>query len=249
MGAAAGKRAVVTGAASGIGQAVVRRLLKEGASVLAVDINEAGLATVVAAGAEACVASVADEAGRARIAAAAGPEIDYLVNAAGILFVKSIWDVTLEEWQRLYAVNIEGTFFLSQALGQRIRSGGAIVNLSSSSAKLSSTVEVTPYSSSKACVLGITRSFAYVLASKNVRVNAICPGIIDTPMQDVVLAKVAPLRGTTAEELSVNRLKAVPLGRSASADECAGVIWFLLSDAAAYMTGQAINHTGGLVMW
>jgi NAD(P)-dependent dehydrogenase (short-subunit alcohol dehydrogenase family) len=97
--------------------------------------------------------------------------------------------------------------------------------------------------------VGITRSFAYVLASSNVRVNAICPGIIDTPMQDTVLAKIAPMRGTTAEELSVNRLKAVPLGRSASADECAGVIWFLLSDAAAYMTGQAINHTGGLVMW
>ncbi len=68
-------------------------------------------------------------------------------------------------------------------------------------------------------------------------------------MQDRVLAEVAPLRGMTVEELSVARLKTVPLGRSASADECAGVIWFLLSDAAAYMTGQAINQTGGLVMW
>lgn len=249
MGAAEGKRAVVTGAASGIGQSVVLRLLKEGASVLAVDINEAGLAPVVAAGAEACVASVADDAGRATIAAAAGAEIDHLVNAAGILFVKSIWDIELAEWQRLYAVNVEGTFFTIQALGQRIRSGGAIVNLSSSSAKLSSTVEVTPYSSSKAAVVGLTRSWAYVLAPRNVRVNAICPGIIDTPMQDVVLAKVAPLRGMTVEELAVGRLKAVPLGRSASPEECADVIWFLLSDEARYMTGQAINHTGGLVMW
>jgi NAD(P)-dependent dehydrogenase (short-subunit alcohol dehydrogenase family) len=249
MGAADGKRAVVTGAASGIGQAVVMRLLAEGASVVAVDINGDGLAPVVAAGAEPCVASVADPDGRATIAAAAGPEIDYLVNAAGILFVKSIWDVTLEEWQRLYAVNVEGTFFLSQALGQRIRSGGAIVNLSSTSAKLSSTVEVTPYSSSKACVLGITRSFAYVLAARNVRVNAICPGIIDTPMQDKVLEVVATMRSTTPEALNEARLKAVPLGRAASAEECAGVIWFLLSDAAAYMTGQAVNHSGGLVMW
>jgi NAD(P)-dependent dehydrogenase (short-subunit alcohol dehydrogenase family) len=146
-------------------------------------------------------------------------------------------------------VNVEGTFFLCQALGQRIRSGGGIVNLSSSSAKLATTVEVTPYSSSKAAVVGISKSFAYVLAPRNVRVNAICPGIIDTPMQDTVLAKIAPMRGMTPEELSVARLKNVPLGRSASADECAGVIWFLLSDAAAYMTGQAINHTGGLVMW
>jgi len=249
MGAAEGKRAVVTGAASGIGQAVVMRLLKEGASVLAVDINEAGLAPVVAAGAEACIASVADDAGRATIAAAAGAEIDHLVNAAGILFVKSIWDIEVGEWQRLYAVNVEGTFFTIQALGQRIRPGGAIVNLSSSSAKLSSTVEVTPYSSSKAAVLSLTRSWAYVLAPRNVRVNAICPGIIDTPMQDAVLAKVAPLRGQTVGELSVSRLKAIPLGRSAAPEECADVIWFLLSDEARYMTGQAINHTGGLVMW
>lgn len=249
MGAAEGKRAVVTGAASGIGRAVVLKLLKEGASVLAVDINEAGLAPVVAAGAEACVTSVADTAGRAAIAAAAGAEIDYLVNAAGILFVRSIWEVGLEEWQRLYSVNVEGTFFTIQALGQRIRSGGAIVNLSSSSAKLSGTVEVTPYSSSKAAVVGITRSWAYVLAPKNVRVNAICPGIIDTPMQDTVLAKVAPLRGQTVAELEISRLKAVPLGRTASPEECADVIWFLLSDEARYMTGQAINHTGGLVMW
>ena len=249
MGAAEGKRAVVTGAASGIGQAVVFKLLREGASVLAVDINEAGLAPVVAEGAEACVASVADEAGRATIAAAAGAEIDHLVNAAGILFVRSIWEVGLEEWRRLYAVNVEGTFFTIQALGQRIRSGGAIVNLSSSSAKMSGTVEVTPYSSSKAAVVGLTRSWAYVLAPKNVRVNAICPGIIDTPMQDTVLAKVAPLRGQTVAELETSRLKAVPLGRTASPAECADVIWFLLSDEARYMTGQAINHTGGLVMW
>ena len=249
MGAAEGKRAVVTGAASGIGQAVVFKLLREGASVLAVDINEAGLAPVVAEGGEACVASVADEVGRATIAAAAGAEIDYLVNAAGILFVRSIWEVGLEEWKRLYAVNVEGTFFTIQALGQRIRSGGAVVNLSSSSAKLSGTVEVTPYSSSKAAVVGLTRSWAYVLAPKNVRVNAICPGIIDTPMQDTVLAKVAPLRGQTVAELETSRLKAVPLGRTASPAECADVIWFLLSDEARYMTGQAINHTGGLVMW
>ena len=249
MGAAEGKRAVVTGAASGIGQAVVFKLLREGASVLAVDINEAGLAPVVAEGGEACVASVADEVGRATIAAAAGAEIDYLVNAAGILFVRSIWEVGLEEWKRLYAVNVEGTFFTIQALGQRIRSGGAVVNLSSSSAKLSGTVEVTPYSSSKAAVVGLTRSWAYVLAPKNVRVNAICPGIIDTPMQDTVLAKVAPMRGQTVAELETSRLKAVPLGRTASPAECADVIWFLLSDEARYMTGQAINHTGGLVMW
>ena len=248
MGGADGRRAVVTGAARGIGQATDRRLLREGASVLAVDLDGAGLQGIAADGAETLVASVSDPDGRAAIAAAAG-EIDYLVNAAGILFVRSIWEVGLEEWRRLYAVNVEGTFFLTQALGRAIRDGGAIVNLSSSSAKLSTTVDVVPYSSSKAAVVGITRSWAYVLAPRNIRVNAILPGIIDTPMQDRVLEEVASLRGMSIEELGVARLKTVPLGRSASADECAGVIWFLLSDAAAYMTGQAINQTGGLVMW
>jgi NAD(P)-dependent dehydrogenase (short-subunit alcohol dehydrogenase family) len=248
MGGAKGRRAVVTGAARGIGLATARRLLTEGASVLAVDINAEGMASLADEGAELLVASVADEVDRSRIAEAAG-EIDYLVNAAGILFVKSIWEVTLEEWRRLYAVNVEGTFFLTQALGRSIRPGGAVVNLSSSSAKLATTVEVTPYSSSKATILGITRSFAYVLAKQDVRVNAICPGIIDTPMQDAVLDAVAPLRGTTPEALHEARLKTVPLGRSATPEECAGAIWWLLSDEAGYMTGQAINFTGGLVTW
>ena len=248
MGDAAGRRAVVTGAASGIGYAVVRRLLGEGAEVLAVDINAEGMAPLAAAGAETLVATVADEGDRDRIATAAG-EVDYLVNSAGTLFVKSIWEVTLEEWRRLYAVNVEGTFFMCQRLGRQMRRGGAILNLSSSSAKLASTIEVTPYSSSKATILGITRSFAYAMASEGVRVNAICPGIIDTPMQDNVLAVVAPLRGTTPEALHEARLKGVPLGRSATPDECAGTIWWLLSDEAGYMTGQAINYTGGLVMW
>jgi NAD(P)-dependent dehydrogenase (short-subunit alcohol dehydrogenase family) len=248
VGGARGKRAVVTGAASGIGFAVVERLLAEGASVLAVDLNEAGMAPLSGAGAETLVASVAEPADRDRVAEAAGP-FDYLVNSAGVLFVKPIWDVTLDEWRNLYAVNVEGTFFTIQRLGRQMRRGGAVLNLSSSSAKLASTVEVTPYSSSKATILGITRSFAYVLAKDGIRVNAICPGIVDTPMQDKVLEAVGPLRGTTAEALHEARLKLVPLGRSASPAECAGAIWWLLSDEAGYMTGQAINYTGGLVMY
>jgi len=248
VGGAVGARAVVTGAARGIGQATARRLLHEGASVLAVDLDGDGLRTIEAEGAETLVANVAEPAGRQAIVDAAG-DVRYLVNAAGILFVAPIWEVHLEDWRRLYAVNVEGTFFLCQALGQRMAAGGAIVNLSSSSAKLATTIEVTPYSSSKAAVLGVTRSFAYALAPRGVRVNAVCPGIIDTPMQDKVLEQIAPLRSTTVEELGAARLRTVPLGRTASADETAGLIWFLLSDEAGYMTGQAINQTGGLVMW
>ena len=248
MGEAKGRLAVVTGAASGIGQAVARRLLAEGARVIAVDINEAGLGPVVAAGAVPLVADLSKPEDRARVVAA-GQGAHYLVNAAGILFMRPIFEVGYEEWKRIWAVNVDSMFFLCQGIGQSMPSGGAIVNLSSSSAKLASTVEVAPYSMTKAAALGVTRSFAYALAKQNVRVNAICPGIVDTPMQEKVLAQVAPARGMTVQELAEARVKTVPLGRTSSADECAGVIWFLLSEASAYMTGQAINFTGGLVMW
>ncbi len=243
-----GKRAVVTGAASGIGQAVAHRLLREGVAVLAVDMNEAGLAPVVAAGATPFVGNLTSEADRDRLVSD-GARVDYLVNAAGIIRLKPILEFTVADIRDIYAINVEATWDLVSRIGRTMPFGGAIVNLSSSSAKLASTTEAAVYASSKTAVLSITRSFAYAFAPSGVRVNAICPGIVDTPMQERVLVDVAAKRGMTVEELSTARNKTVPLGRSASADECAGAIWFLLSDEAGYMTGQAINYTGGLVMW
>lgn len=243
-----GKRAVVTGAASGIGQAVARRLLREGVAVIAADMNEAGLAPVVAAGATPFVGNLTSDADRDRLVEA-GAGSDHLVNAAGIIRLKPILEFTVSDIRDIYAINVEATWDLVSRIGRTMPSGGSIVNLSSSSAKLASTTEAAVYASSKTAVLSITRSFAYAFASSGVRVNAICPGIVDTPMQEMVLAEVAAKRGMTPEELSTARNKTVPLGRAASADECAGAIWFLLSDAAGYMTGQAINYTGGLVMW
>jgi NAD(P)-dependent dehydrogenase (short-subunit alcohol dehydrogenase family) len=243
-----GRTAVVTGAASGIGQAVALRLLREGVDVLAVDLNEAGLAPVVDAGARPWACDLTDEAARDRLVREA-EGVRYLVNAAGIIRLKPILELTVQDLRDIYAVNVDATWDLVSRIGRTMPEGGAIVNLSSSSAKLATTTEAAAYASSKAAVLSITRSFAYALAPSGVRVNAICPGIIDTPMQDKVLADVAAKRGVTVEELSAMRNKTVPLGRAASADECAGAIWFLLSDESGYMTGQAINYTGGLVMW
>ncbi len=243
-----GRRAVVTGAASGIGQAVARRLLREGVTVIAADINEAGLGPVVEAGASPFVGNLAVDADRDRLIEA-GAGVDYLVNAAGIIRLKPILEFTVADLRDVYAINVEATWDLTSRIGRTMPAGSAIVNLSSSSAKLATTTEAAVYASSKTAVLSITRSFAYAFASEGVRVNAICPGIIDTPMQDKVLADVATKRGLTVEELSTARNKTVPLGRAASADECAGAIWFLLSDEASYMTGQAINFTGGLVTW
>ncbi len=241
-------RAVVTGGASGIGQAVARRLLREGAAVIAADRDEAGLAPLTAAGATSFVGDLSIDADRDRLVEQSRG-VRYLVNAAGIIRLKPILEFTVADLRDIYAVNVEATWDLVSRIGRAMPSGGAIVNLSSSSAKLATTTEAAVYASSKAAVLSITRSFAYAYAPTGVRVNAICPGIIDTPMQDKVLTDVAARRNVTVEELSAARNKTVPLGRAASADECAGAIWFLLSDESAYMTGQAINFTGGLVMW
>jgi NAD(P)-dependent dehydrogenase (short-subunit alcohol dehydrogenase family) len=241
------RRGVVTGAASGIGRATAERLLDEGVSVLAVDRDEDGLRPVQEAGAELLVTDLADPHDRSRVAAAAA-DADYLVNAAGIIRLKPIWELTVEDWRDVFTVNAEAIFFLCQQIGPRLRDGGAIVNLSSSSAKLATTTEASVYAASKTTILSITRSFAYALAPR-VRVNAICPGIVDTPMQDNVLDEVAEMRGMTREQLEAARTGTVPLGRVSSPAECAGLIWFLLSDESAYMTGQAINWTGGMVTW
>ena len=171
------------------------------------------------------------------------------MQAAGIIRLLPIEKVTVDDWRSVFAVNAEAMFFLCQGIGYTMPTGGAIVNLSSSSAKLANTTEAAVYAASKAAVLSITRSFAYSLAPIPVRVNAICPGIIDTPMQDAVLEQVSAIRGVTPQQLSDLRETSVPLGRGASPDEIAELIWFLLSDGAGYMTGQAVNFDGGLVTW
>ena len=241
-------RAMVTGAASGIGQGAARRLLDEGCSVIAVDIDGSRLEHITAEGAEPLVADLADLEDRDRVIAA-GEGIDYLVNAAGIIRLKALADFTVDDWRDVFTINAEAIFFLCQGIGPTMPPGSAIVNLSSSSAKLANTVEAAIYAASKTTILSITRSFAYGLAGIPVRVNAVCPAIVDTPMQDKVLEEVAPIRGMTVDELTLARNASVPLGRPASPEELAGLIWFLLAEKPGYMTGQAVNFGGGYVTW
>ncbi|MDX6573931.1 MAG: meso-butanediol dehydrogenase / (S,S)-butanediol dehydrogenase / diacetyl reductase [Gaiellales bacterium] len=240
-----GRMAVVTGAASGIGRATAERLRDEGAAVLAVDRNGELLATLDGCAQLVCDHSTLDGV-QTVIAAAEQP--DLLVNAAGVLLLRSLEEVDEAAFDTQIAINLKALFFLSQALCPRIAPGGAVVNLSSSSAQTGSTLEAAVYAATKAGVLSLTRAFAHANAARNVRVNAIVPGIVDTPMQDAVLDQVALIRGVTREQLAVDRLKGVPLARSSSAAECAALIAFLLSDDAGYLTGQTIDWSGGLVM-
>ena len=157
------RRGVVTGAGSGIGKAVVSRMRREGVEVLAVDINREGLGRFEEDGCETLVADITDPEARAKVADWA-EGANYLVNSAGVILIKPIFELTLDDWRRVQAVNAEATFFLCQKIGPRLTPGGAIVNLSSSSAKLATTIEVAAYAASKTTILSITRSFAYALA-------------------------------------------------------------------------------------
>jgi NAD(P)-dependent dehydrogenase (short-subunit alcohol dehydrogenase family) len=244
-----GRHAVVTGAGSGIGQAVALHLLGEGARVTAVDINDAGLGPVRDAGGDALVVDLADLDQRARLIDAARRDPPhFLVNAAAILQVIPVADVDPDVFRRHFTVNVEAVWFLCRDIGAVMVEGGSIVNFSSPSARWAYTLETAVYGATKTAIQGVTRSFAIHHAPRGIRVNAISPGITDTPMQERVLREVSKLRGLDYEELSSSRTNLVPLKRSAPPSEMAGVVVFLLSDPAAYITGQTIYVDGGYIM-
>lgn len=240
-----GKLAIVTGASSGIGLATAIRLRDEGMRVIAVDINEVELKKLV--GVEHLVADLSKAEDRDKVVMA-GMGARALVNSAGIIVVKPILEFTVQDIRDMYAVNVEAVWDLTSRIGRTMPRGGSIINLSSVAAELAITQEVAVYSSSKAAVQSITRSFAYAFGPQGVRVNAVCPGIVDTPMQDKILQRLAEFRGVTVEEISNKRLMNVPLGRASEPVEIAGFIYFLISEEGSYFTGQAIKQDGGMLM-
>lgn len=242
------QRVVVTGAGSGIGRATAGLLLERGAAVVATDLRPKGLERLAAAGAETVTADVSTAEGRAAIAAAAG-DLTGLVNAAGLMISEPLADAGEASWDAIFGVNARGLFLLCQALLPRLPEGGSVVNLSSVAAKYSQTPEAAIYAASKAAVQCISRTFASVYGPHGVRVNSVCPGIIDTPMQDLVMERAAAARGTSAAELREARRGIVPLRREGSAEECARTIVALLTDEMSYVTGQTINVCGGFQMY
>ena len=243
------QRVVVTGAASGIGKATAMLLRERGSEVVAVDVNDAGLADARDAGAETLALDITDSDQRARLYEVAG-DIDGLVNAAGIIRIIPVPDITDETWDAILNINVKALFYLARDFGIKMPEGSGIVNLSSVAGKASASTDTLCYGASKAAVLAITRALAYYLGPRGVRVNAVLPGITDTPMQTTFLERAAVIRGTTPEELHEQRLKTVPLqNRGAAPRELADAITFLLSSSASYVTGQAVAVDGGLVMY
>jgi NAD(P)-dependent dehydrogenase (short-subunit alcohol dehydrogenase family) len=243
-----GKRAAVTGAAGGIGRAVAELLLERGATVVASDVSTEGLAPLADAGARTVAADLATAGGRSSFADAVGA-CDHLVVAHGIVRPKPIAETTEDDWDALLDANAKATYFLCKDFGPLLDDGGSIVTLSSVSARSAASQEQSVYCASKAAVSSITRSFAYAYAPRGIRVNAVLPGIVDTPMQEQFLAAAGRARGRTPEELHATRLSAVPLGRTSPPRECAETILWLLSPAAGYLTGQQIAADGGLTMY
>ena len=250
-----GRTAIVTGAGNGIGRAIAVRLAREGCRIGLFDIDGAGAhATaelVRAAGGTASVA-IGDVArredvdrGAAELARDLGG-VDILVNNAGILRTAPFLELTDAAWRDTLGVNLDGVFYFCQAVlpGMLTRQRGAIVNISSFAGK-KGLANHAAYSASKFAVIGLTQCVAEEMAERGIRINAVCPGIIvDTGMRDVAEAE-AKAQGRPPVEV---RAKAVPMRRTGSPDEIARVVVFLASDEAGYMTGQAVNVTGGLWM-
>jgi NAD(P)-dependent dehydrogenase (short-subunit alcohol dehydrogenase family) len=239
----AGRRAAVTGAASGIGRATAELLLERGAAVVAADV-----APVDIPGAEPVAADLSTADGRAALAEATGP-CHHLVIAHGTVRPKPIAETTEDDWDAIVGVNAKAAYFLCQVFGPLLADGGSIVALSSVSARSAASQEQSVYCASKAAVSSIARSFAYAYAPRGIRVNAVLPGIVDTPMQERFLEAASRARGTTPEALHEARLKLVPLGRTSPARECAETILWLLGPGAGYLTGQQIAADGGLTMY
>ena len=240
-----GKTALVTGAASGIGAASARWLAERGARLVLVDRDAEGLAALGLKG-ERHAGDVADEGLWDRIESKAGP-LDFAVLNAGIAAGSSIAETAFEDWRRVLSVNLDGMFLSLRTAMRRIADGGSIV-LTASVGGVKAEPGTASYGASKAAVIQLAKVAAKEGAPRRVRVNAIAPGGVDTPIWDDVpffRDLVAQHGGDRDAALAAMAKMATPLGRYASAEEIAGQIGFLLSAAAATITGTVMVSDGG----
>jgi len=246
-----GQVALVTGAGSGIGEAIARALTEAGAKVGVTDLDLA-LAEKVAAslpGAAPFPLDVTSAASAREAVAAAeaalGP-LDILCNNAGVSTMNRIEDLSEREWDFNFDVNAKGVFLVTQAAvkGMIARQRGCIVNTASMAGKKAVPL-LAHYAASKWACIGFTKSAATEFGRHGIRVNCVCPGYVRTAMQERELAWEADLRGMTPEEVSKEYVRLTPLGRMETAEDVARVVLWLCTPAAEFVTGAAIDVTGG----
>ena len=248
---------LVTGAGAGIGRAIGLRFAEEGAFVVVNDLRQEaaqGVAEEASARGQSAIAIPGDMTDPEevdmlfdRVLETRGT-VDVVVNNVGLFELADILDPNLESWHRCMDVNLTSTYLCSRRAAVEMKrvGRGSIVNISSGAGKLGSS-GAGGYGTAKAAVIGLTRSLAAELAP-DIRVNAVCPGLVDTEMNARFSEATAASGGISVEEFSSQRLAAIPLKRLATPVDVANAVAFLASEQAAYTTGEALNVAGGLVM-
>jgi 2-keto-3-deoxy-L-fuconate dehydrogenase len=240
----AGKRAVITAAAQGIGRASAEMFVREGAHVIATDVNGDGLATL--AGCDPRQLDVTDTQAIAALAAAAGP-VDILFNCAGIVHGGTVLECTSEDWSRAFEVNVTAMFEMIRAFlpGMLERGRGSIINMSSVASSVTGVPNRFAYGASKAAVIGLTKSIAVDFVARGIRCNAICPGTVDSPSLQGRIRTQASASGAAEADVRAQFEKRQPMGRLGRPEEIAALALYLASDESAFTTGTIAVVDGG----
>jgi sorbitol-6-phosphate 2-dehydrogenase len=252
---------LVTGGAQGLGAAIVRRLAEEGAHVVVADLNGEGAqqtaAEVAAATGRRTLGLAVDVTQEAQVKAMVQQTVehfgrlDLMVANAGIVLAGPIDEFELDRWRKVMEVNLTGYFLCAKYAAQVMKTqrSGVIIQINSKSGKKGS-IKNAAYAASKFGGIGLTQSIALELAEYGVRVNAVCPGnLLDSPLWvDSLYSQYAQRLGISEEEVRQRYVDQVPMKRGAAYQDVTNVVVFLASEQASYMTGQAINVTGGQEM-
>jgi 2-keto-3-deoxy-L-fuconate dehydrogenase len=241
----AGKLCFVTAAGQGIGRATAAAMAAEGARVIATDRDPALLASLTAPGITTAALDVLDDAAITAAAKAAGP-VDILFNCAGFVHQNTVLTCTDQEWDFGFALNVRAMWKVAQAFipGMQAKGGGSIVNMSSACSSVKGAPNRFLYGTTKAAVVGLTKSIATEYVAQGIRCNCLCPGPVDTPsLHDRIAANAAAAGSLEAARTAFVARQA--MGRLATAEEMAALVVYLASDGAAFVTGQPIVIDGG----